>query len=146
MQTTSMPSQQPIVNGRPLEKQQQTIQLPNVPNGRLMNFTKPTKLNHEIVPPNHQQPPATPTSGKDVEIILKMMTSTVDPLSQIAATPRNEIIEMHPQRQHKYLNDLPPLFKPPIKPCRFYNKNFESLFFLFFYLMFHLVFIFCYAF
>lgn len=116
---TSSLSSQPMMNGRPLDKAP-LIQSSNVPNGRVPSFTKPTKSSHEAIPGNHPPPPPPPSTPKDVESILKMMTSTVDPLSQIAATPRNEIIEMHSQRQHKYV-DFPPLFKPefkpPIKPC-----------------------------
>lgn len=117
----SSQSNPPMMNGRPLDKQP-LIQSSNVPNGRVPSFTKPTKSGHEAIPINHPPPTPPPSTPKDVESILKMMTSTVDPLSQIAATPRNEIIEMVSQRQHKYV-DLPPLFKPefkpPIKPCMF---------------------------
>lgn len=55
----------------------------------------------------------TPTDGgKDVESILKMMTSTLEPLTEIAATPRTEIEVHHPNKPHIYPS-LPPFIKPP---------------------------------
>ncbi|XP_055308289.1 AF4/FMR2 family member lilli-like isoform X2 [Sitodiplosis mosellana] len=64
--------------------------------------------------PNHVDTPSTPTDGgRDVESILKMMTSTLAPLTKIAATPRTEIEDKQPNRSYVYAN-LPPFFKPPI--------------------------------
>lgn len=68
------------------------------------------------LPPSVQHaPPTTPSSGGDVESILKMMTSTMAPLTKIAATPRTEVEVQQPSKQHVYA-ELPPLFKPPSKP------------------------------
>lgn len=61
---------------------------------------------------NHtEQPSTTTSSGGDVSSILKMMTSTYEPLSKIAATPRTEIEDQQPKKQHVYAG-LPPLFRP----------------------------------
>lgn len=63
---------------------------------------------------NHIETPSTPTDGgRDVESILKMMTSTLEPLTKIAATPRTEIEDKQPNKSYVYAN-LPPFFKPPI--------------------------------
>lgn len=45
--------------------------------------------------------------GRDVESILKMMTSTLEPLTKIAATPRTEIEVHQPNKSYIYAN-LPP--------------------------------------
>lgn len=60
----------------------------------------------------HMEPPTpSPDGGKDVESILKFMTSTLEPLTKIAATPRNEIEIQQPNKPYVYAN-LPPFFKP----------------------------------
>lgn len=97
-----------LMNGRPNP--------PALTNGRVPTFAKPAKPEHQ---PNILAPSTPSSGGGDIDRILKMMTSLVDPLSGIAATPRNEIAELHPPKQHKYA-EMPPLFKPPIKP-REYN-------------------------
>lgn len=116
----------PLLNGRPMLDK--SMAPPPITNGRLSSFVKP-KIIHEPQPPLQQLQPmapppvvnsaaATPSSGGDVEIILKMMTSMVDPLSKIAATPRTDLAEVQPQKQHKYV-ELPPLYKPTTKPRKF---------------------------
>lgn len=54
--------------------------------------------------------------GKDVESILKMMTSTLEPLTKIAATPRTDIDVQTPNKPHVYAN-LPPLLRAPAITC-----------------------------
>lgn len=54
--------------------------------------------------------------GKDVESILKMMTSTLEPLTKIAATPRTDIDVQTPNKPHVYAN-LPPLSRAPAINC-----------------------------
>lgn len=108
--------QQHSNQGGPLEKSQPYMPHMNS-NGRLPTFAQPTKLDG---PPSHhlnQLPPpptirsstASNVGPSHIDSILKMMTSKVDPLSAIAATPRTEVIEHHPVRAHKYIG-LPPLF------------------------------------
>lgn len=65
--------------------------------------------------------------GKDVESILKMMTSTLEPLTKIAATPRTDIDVQTPNKPYVYAN-LPPLLRVPAANC---NKSMLKL--LFFY-------------
>lgn len=65
--------------------------------------------------------------GKDVESILKMMTSTLEPLTKIAATPRTDIDVQTPNKPYVYAN-LPPLLRAPAVNC---NKSMLKL--LFFY-------------
>lgn len=68
---------------------------------------------------NHTEQPSTTTgSGGDVNSILKMMTSTYEPLSKLAATPRTEIEDQQPKKQHVYAG-LPPLFRPASNPREF---------------------------
>lgn len=66
--------------------------------------------------PKKMEPPSTSTNdgGKDVESILKMMTSALEPLTKIAATPRTEI-EVQQNKSHVYANLPPPFFKAPTK-------------------------------
>lgn len=54
--------------------------------------------------------------GKDVESILKMMTSTLEPLTKIAATPRTDIDVQTPNKPYVYAN-LPPLLRAPAINC-----------------------------
>lgn len=122
----------PITNGRrhtqtdrPNEKTQESIEKPldNIDKG----FSKPLFAKPFKLPPHHDSlhlknrpipnqgelTPSTPTDGgRDVESILKMMTSTLEPLTKIAATPRTEIEDKQPNKSHVYAN-LPPFFKPP---------------------------------
>lgn len=81
-------------------------------------FAKPFKvpLQQDIISKtklttNQMEPPSpSPDGGKDVESILKMMTSTLEPLTKIAATPRTEIEIQQPNKPYVYAN-LPPFFK-----------------------------------
>lgn len=67
-----------------------------------------------MLPPLMSAPIGGP--GQNVESILKMMTTNyLAPVSKIAATPRTEVAEQQPSKQHVYA-ELPPLFKPPTKP------------------------------
>lgn len=100
---------------------------PSLTNGRNSSIYQKPNPKHELtaplmplsqlptLPPQHA-PPSTPSGGGDVESILKMMTSTMAPLSKIAATPRTELEVQQPSKQHVYA-ELPPLFKPPTKPA-----------------------------
>lgn len=54
--------------------------------------------------------------GKDVESILKMMTSTLEPLTKIAATPRTDIDVQTPNKSYVYAN-LPPLLRATTINC-----------------------------
>lgn len=54
--------------------------------------------------------------GKDVESILKMMTSTLEPLTKIAATPRTDIDVQTPKKPYVYAN-LPPLLRASGQNC-----------------------------
>lgn len=90
-------------------------------------FAKPFKI-----PPHHEQshlklrsvpnqclsePQSTPTDGnRDVESILKLMTSTLEPLTKIAATPRTEIEVQQPNKPYVYAN-LPPFLRIPTSNC-----------------------------
>lgn len=87
-------------------------------------FAKPFKI---PVQPDHLLPKIRPTNhidhssshndgGKDVESILKMMTSTCEPLTKIAATPRTDIDVQTPKKPHVYAN-LPPLLRDPTNDC-----------------------------
>lgn len=119
----------PLTNGRrhqldrPSEKIQESCEKP-LENDKA--FSKPLFAKPFKVPPhhdthlksrsmaNHIETPSTPTDGgRDVESILKMMTSTLEPLTKIAATPRTEIEDKQPNRSYVYAN-LPPFFKPHI--------------------------------
>lgn len=73
----------------------------------------------------HTEAPAQqlPGSGGDVNSILKMMTSTFEPLSQIAATPRTEIEVQQSNKQHVYAG-LSQMF-PPCKCCHSHLVNFS---------------------
>lgn len=67
--------------------------------------------------------------GKDVESILKMMTSTHEPLTEIAATPRTEIEVQTHNKSHVYAN-LPPFLKPPTNnrnTCEYKSKTYVCL-------------------
>lgn len=92
-------------------------------------FAKPFKI-----PPHHDQSQSKvrsvsnqsetqllPSDGnRDVESILKMMTSTLEPLTKIAATPRTEIEVQQPNRSYVYAN-LPPFLRMPMSNCsKFY--------------------------
>lgn len=114
----------------PTEKSQSQYMSQPISNGRQQpTFAQPIKLDG---PPSHQpslQLPPPPTIHKSsmlgnnsgsmmppsVDSILKMMTSTVDPLSAIAPTPRTDVVENHPTRAPKYMA-LPPLFCQA--PCK----------------------------
>lgn len=121
----------PITNGRrhaQIDRSNEKIQensdkpLDSVDKG----FSKPLFARPLKVPPHHDsshskirsmpnnvETPSTPTDGgRDVESILKMMTSTLEPLTKIAATPRTEIEDKQPNKSYVYAN-LPPFFKPP---------------------------------
>lgn len=127
----------PLTNGRALSSS--TAASANSNPSSL--FSKPTKLppNDQLEPlqslmpmpqlPSLTQPPATPTSavGGDIESILKIMTSSLAPLSKIAATPRTEVEVQQPNKQHVYAELPPSLFKPPMKPRKFYLLNSLSL-------------------
>lgn len=119
----------PITNGRrhpqidrSNDKNQECVEKPMESSDKVFSnsfFAKPFK-----VPPHHDQlhsknrsipnqvetPPT--DGGRDVESILKMMTSTLEPLTKIAATPRTEIEDKQPNKSYVYAN-LPPFFKPP---------------------------------
>lgn len=83
-------------------------------------FAKPFKVPQQHDPnskircnSNQNEPSSLPTEGgRDVESILKLMTSTLEPLTKIAATPRTEIEVQQPNKPYVYAN-LPPFFKPP---------------------------------
>lgn len=60
--------------------------------------------------------PSNNHGGKDVESILKMMTSTLEPLTKIAATPRTDIDVQTPNKPYVYAN-LPPLLRATINNC-----------------------------
>lgn len=115
----------------PSEKSQSYMSQPPASNGRQPTFAQPFKLDGPpLHQPNKQLPPP-PTIQKpslgggniggsmmppSVDSILKMMTSTVDPLGQIAPTPRTDVVEQHPTRPLKYMAmSLPPLFRKPGK-------------------------------
>lgn len=113
----------PISNGRrhfdrPIEKLQESNNDKNV---EAPVFAKPFKvpLQHDLNPKNRCnsnqiEPSSLPTEGgRDVESILKLMTSTLEPLTKIAATPRTEIEVQQPNKPYVYAN-LPPFFKPPM--------------------------------
>lgn len=63
--------------------------------------------------------------GKDVESILKMMTSTLEPLTKIAATPRTDIDVQTSNKPHVYAN-LPPMMRAPAINC---NNGKQKYFF-----------------
>lgn len=65
------------------------------------------------VPSHLELKPPAGDGGKDVESILKMMTSTLEPLTKIAATPRTEIEVQQPKKAYVYANLPPPFFKAP---------------------------------
>lgn len=85
-------------------------------------FQMPAMLKQFKVPLHHDQSlsktrsnsntnesqPTSNDGGKDVESILKMMTSTLEPLTKIAATPRTEIEVQQSNKSHVYA--LPPSF------------------------------------
>lgn len=109
----------------PPEKSQSYLSQP-ISNGRQPTFAQPTRLDgpslhqsNQLLPPQsmiHKSSLAGNNSGSimptSVDSILKMMTSTVNPLSEIAPTPRTETVEHHPIRAHKYIG-LPPSFGQP---------------------------------
>lgn len=68
-----------------------------------------------LAPLQRLLPQQSTMSTPQVQDILKFMTSTVDPLPGIPATPRNEIMEIKPTRAHIYA-ELPPTFKSSMKP------------------------------
>lgn len=77
-------------------------------------FAKPFKvpLNHDQINSKirsikTEQSTTHSDGGRDVESILKMMTSTLEPLTKIAATPRTEIEIHQPNKSYIYAN-LPP--------------------------------------
>lgn len=100
----------------------------NVPNSSSL-FPKPFKVpthhdkSHPVVRPisNHIAPSTPTETGENVENILKMMTSTlsVEPLSKIAATPRNELEVQQPSRNHIYATGLPPMFRGSLNQRKF---------------------------
>lgn len=119
---------------RPMEKIQESNNDKSVENTdkvfQIPVFAKPFKVPHQHDPiskprsnSNHIEPSSLPTEGgRDVESILKMMTSTLEPLTKIAATPRTEIEVQQPNKPYVYAN-LPPFFKPPISNSSECNFN-----------------------
>lgn len=119
----------PLINGRRQQLDRSSEKIQESCENPLENnktFTQPLFAKPFKVPPqhdthiksrsmaNHIETPSTPTDGgRDVESILKMMTSTLEPLTKIAATPRTEIEDKQPNRSYVYAN-LPPFFKPHI--------------------------------
>lgn len=95
-----IPSQ--MHNGRSNEKQ-----MMQPVNGRQPIFAKPTK----VVPdkPPSSSTLANLTSGTDVERILQVMTSSVDLLTSIAPTPRNELTEIQLSRPPIYAELMAPI-------------------------------------
>lgn len=87
-------------------------------------FAKPFKVPAQLDPQISKSRPTNtiePTSsrsdgGKDVESILKMMTSTLEPLTKIAATPRTDIDVQTPNKSYVYAN-LPPLLRGVANNC-----------------------------
>lgn len=88
-------------------------------------FAKPFKIPSQpeyIVSKNRSQnctdhPTSHNDGGKDVESILKMMTSTLEPLTKIAATPRTDIDVQTPNKPHVYAH-LPPLLRSTPIICK----------------------------
>lgn len=113
---------------RPIEKIQEINNdksLENTDKFSAPVFAKPFKVPHQQDPisktrsnSNHTEPIE---GGRDVESILKMMTSTLEPLTKIAATPRTEIEVQQPNKPYVYAN-LPPFFKPPINNSSKFSK------------------------
>lgn len=109
----------------PTEKSQSYMPQP-ISNGRIGSFVQPNKPDAHPMHQSNLLPPP-PTIHKpsmlnsmsmmppSVDSILKMMTSTVDPLSAIAPTPRTDVVEHHPAKAPKYIG-FPPLFSQP--PCK----------------------------
>lgn len=83
-------------------------------------FKIPTQPDHQVSKNRLQSTSDHPSShndgGKDVESILKMMTSTLEPLTKIAATPRTDIDVQTPNKPYVYAN-LPPLLRVPALNC-----------------------------
>lgn len=83
-------------------------------------FRIPTQPDHQISKNRPQNPTDHSSShndgGKDVESILKMMTSTLEPLTKIAATPRTDIDVQTPNKPYVYAN-LPPLLRASLNNC-----------------------------
>lgn len=119
-----MNGRQSSLSNDKMQLQQQYMQT----NGRIQPV-KPAKLmlepssmmqdHHQPLAPLAQLAPLPrmlpQQSTPQVQDILKYMTSTVDPLPGIPATPRNEIMEIKPTRAHIYA-ELPPTFKSSMKP------------------------------
>lgn len=62
---------------------------------------------------NHAAATSQNDGGRDVESILKMMTSTLEPLTKIAATPRTEVEVQQPNKPYVYAI-IPPFLRPPV--------------------------------
>lgn len=80
-------------------------------------FAKPFKIpsiyeqcNQKLRSTKSDHSTARTEGGRDVESILKLMTSTLEPLTKIAATPRTEIEVHQPNKSHIYAN-LPPFLR-----------------------------------
>lgn len=134
---TSLPPP-PTLNGGRSNALNQPYVPSHLPNGRVSSFLKPqisasqslSNSNHMLInsllpPPSSglmQHPFSMPSAGATpgpqddkVESILARMRPLVEPLDAISATPRNEIAEIQPVRQHKYAL-LPPMFNASLPP------------------------------
>lgn len=123
-----------ITNGRklgnletPLEKRNDIVEkgmpifakpfkIPSQPDHQISKSRIPNLVDHSS---SHSD------GGKDVESILKMMTSTLEPLTKIAATPRTEIDVQTPNKPFVYA--LPPLLRAPANDC---NKSMLKFYYL----------------
>lgn len=91
-----------------VEKAMPVFRIPSQPDHQISKIRPPNPTDHSA---SHND------GGKDVESILKMMTSTLEPLTKIAATPRTDIDVQTPNKPYVYAN-LPPLLRASANICK----------------------------